>query len=199
MAKQIGFLKIIGTIGEITFYEMDGEFYARKKSSLDGKRVKKDPKFKLTMEEAIGFGKASAATREVYWALPAGLRGHGVYGKLTGRMRKLMREGRTAEEAQLQLLYELCAEHSIPEQQDAPKKRQVDGFADQLLKDFFAPEVNMLSDDVSLKKKRYAIHKAISREMSFADYKDFLVLRNPTMRSAKIFLPRQYEQLDERF
>jgi hypothetical protein len=59
MAKQIGFLKITGTLGDITFYELDGEFYARKKSSLDGKRVKKDPRFRRTMYEAGEFGKAS--------------------------------------------------------------------------------------------------------------------------------------------
>jgi len=137
MAKQIGFLKIIGTIGGITFYEMDGEFYARKKSSLDGKRVKRDPKFRRTMEEAIGFGKASAAARAVYWALPAEMRGHGVYGKLTGRMRKLMREGRAAKEAQLQLLRELCAEQGTAMQQEAPADSKPTGFADGLLRQVF--------------------------------------------------------------
>jgi len=137
MAKQTGIFKIIGTIGDITFYEMDGEFYARKKSSLDGKRVKKDPKFKRTMEEAIGFGKASTATRAVYWALPEELRVHGFYGRLTGRMRRLMREGKSAQEAQLQLLRELCAEAGAPAQQEAPRKSQQDDFAEQLLKQVF--------------------------------------------------------------
>ena len=137
MAKQTGIFKIIGTIGDITFYEMDGEFYARKKSSLDGKRVKKDPKFKRTMEEAIGFGKASTATRAVYWALPEKLRVHGFYGRLTGRMRRLMREGKSAQEAQLQLLRELCAEAGAPAQQEAPRKSQQDDLAEQLLKQVF--------------------------------------------------------------
>jgi len=143
MAKQIGIFKIIGTIGDITFYEMDGEFYARKKSSLDGKRVKRDPKFRRTMEEAIGFGKASTATRAVYWALPEEMQVHGFYGILTGRMRKLMRAGKTAKEAQLQLLRELCAEAGALPQQDAPMGSKHDDFAEQLLKDVFAGEVNM--------------------------------------------------------
>jgi hypothetical protein len=199
MAKQTGIFKIIGTIGDITFYEMDGQFYARRKSSLDGKRVKKDPKFKRTMEEAIGFGRASAATREVYWALPAEQRLHGVYGRLTGRMRKLMREGRTAKEAQLQLLRELCAEAGVPAQQDVPKNSKHEDFAEQLLRNVFAAEGKMRHHAVSLKKQRYAIKKAISREISLDDYEDFLVLRNQARRGTKIFLPRQYERLDQRF
>jgi hypothetical protein len=146
MAKQIGIFKIIGTIGDITFYEMDGEFYARKKSSLDGKRVKKDPRFRRTMEEAIGFGKASTATRAVYWALPAELRVHGFYGILTGRMRKLMRGGRAAKEAQLQLLQELCAEAGALAQQDAPRKKEADGFADQVLRAVLAADEETETD-----------------------------------------------------
>jgi len=137
MAKQIGIFKIIGTIGDITFYEMDGEFYARKKSSLDGKRVKIDPRFRRTMEEAIGFGKASTATRAVYWALPEEMQVHGFYGILTGRMRKLMRAGKTAKEAQLQLLRELCAEMGVPAKQDAHRDSKHDDFAEQLLKQVF--------------------------------------------------------------
>jgi hypothetical protein len=137
MAKQTGIFKIIGTLGGITFYEMGGEFYARKKSSLDGKRVKKDPRFRRTMEEAAGFGKASAAARAVYWALPEELRVHGLYGILTGRMRKLMRAGRTAQEAQLQLLRELCAEQGAAMQQGAPAGSKPEGFADRLLRQIF--------------------------------------------------------------
>jgi hypothetical protein len=163
MAKQIGIFKIIGTIGDITFYEMDGEFYARKKSSLDGKRVKKDPRFRRTMEEAIGFGKASTATRAVYWALPENMRVHGFYGILTGRMRKLMRAGKTAKEAQLQLLHELCAEAGALAKQDAPKKSQADGFADRLLKQVLElPEEPALKKSVVLSIRRRAV--GIERE-----------------------------------
>ena len=197
MAKQVGIFKIIGTIGDITFYEMDGEFYARKKSSLDGKRVKIDPKFKRTMEEAIGFGKASTATRAVYSALPAEQRLHGVYGRLTGRIRKLMREGRTAKEAQLQLLRELCAEAGALAPKSVPMNSKRDDFAEQLLNDVFTAEGKMQHNAVSLKKKKYAIQKAISKEISFDDYEDFLILRDQAMRGTKIFLPRQYEQVPE--
>jgi hypothetical protein len=50
MAKQIGEFKITGTYDDVTYYEMEGQYYARKKSSLKGARVKKDPRFKRTIQ-----------------------------------------------------------------------------------------------------------------------------------------------------
>jgi len=160
MAKQTGIFKIIGTIGDITFYEMDGEFYARKKSSLDGKRVKKDPKFKRTMEEAIGFGKASAAARAVYWALPEELRVHGFYGRLTGRMRKLMRAGKTAQEAQLQLLRELCAEQRKTIEQNVAINNKAEDFAEQVLRQVFQSSETPAHEQSSQR----TLHQRISDE-----------------------------------
>ena len=57
MAKQVGDIILIGTIDDITFYMMEGKGYARKKTSLTGKRVKRDPRFKRTMQSANRFGK----------------------------------------------------------------------------------------------------------------------------------------------
>jgi hypothetical protein len=70
MAKQIGDIILVGTIDDITFYQMDGQGYARKKSSLTGKRVKKDPRFKRTMESAHRLGKGSRLASKVYRSLP---------------------------------------------------------------------------------------------------------------------------------
>jgi hypothetical protein len=70
MAKQVGDIIIIGTIDDITFYVMEGKGYARKKSRLTGKRVKKDPKFKRTMQSAHRLGRASQLASKVYRSLP---------------------------------------------------------------------------------------------------------------------------------
>ena len=70
MAKQVGDIILVGTIDDITFYEMDGKGYARKKTSLTGKRVKKDPRFKRTMESANRFGKGNQLASKVYRSLP---------------------------------------------------------------------------------------------------------------------------------
>ena len=48
-----------------------------------------------------------------------------------------MRAGKTPKEAQLQLLFELCAEAGVPARQEALKKRRHDDFAEQVLKQVF--------------------------------------------------------------
>lgn len=59
MAKQAGILHLTGTLGEITFFEQDGHYYARRKSSLDKKRILTDPQFERTRENSSEFGMAS--------------------------------------------------------------------------------------------------------------------------------------------
>ena len=59
-------MKIKGTINGICFYCLDGEFYARAKSSLSGERVKTDPAFAETMRYAQRMGSASTIASEIY-------------------------------------------------------------------------------------------------------------------------------------
>jgi hypothetical protein len=70
MAKQVGEIKIVGTFADITFYKMDGQYYARMKSSLTGKRVKRDPRFARTMASARRLAKGSQLASKVYRSLP---------------------------------------------------------------------------------------------------------------------------------
>lgn len=66
MVKQIGLLKITGTIDGICFYLIDGVYYARQKSSLSGERVKHDPAFAGTMRCAKSMGSASKIASVLY-------------------------------------------------------------------------------------------------------------------------------------
>ena len=66
MAKQAGILKIRGTIQGICFYCLDGEFYARAKSSLSGGRVKTDPAFSETMWYSRRMSEASKIASAIY-------------------------------------------------------------------------------------------------------------------------------------
>lgn len=66
MAKQIGILKLTGTICGICFYCIDGVYYARAKSSLSGERVKTDPAFEKTMTYAKRMGNASKIASALY-------------------------------------------------------------------------------------------------------------------------------------
>lgn len=75
---------VTGTIGPICIYKMHGQYFLRTRSSLTGKRVKKDPAFRKTMMYAALLGKASRIGSAVYAMLPSERKQHGLYRKLTG-------------------------------------------------------------------------------------------------------------------
>ena len=57
MAKQTGPIRIIGTIGDLTF----GENFVRRKTSIDADRFNTDPAFEPQRNCSYDFGKASSA------------------------------------------------------------------------------------------------------------------------------------------
>jgi hypothetical protein len=93
MAKQIGEIKIVGTFADITFYKMDGQYYARKKTSLTGKRVKRDPKFARTMASARRLGRGSQLASKVYRSLPRTEQVYAVYKYLKRLAVLALKEG----------------------------------------------------------------------------------------------------------
>ncbi len=101
MAKQEGLVKLTGTIGNITFYKMNGEYYARAKSTLSGKRVKKDVAFGLTRVYARRLGLASAAAKKCYRALPE--RNVQVYRKMVSEALRLLKTGCPEEQLESSL------------------------------------------------------------------------------------------------
>lgn len=103
MAKQIGPFKLQGCYDNICFYKMDGQYFARTKSSLDGKRVRRDPAFKETMRYAGLLGRASKLAAIVYRALPQEKKEPGLYKKLTGQVIRMLKEGKMEKEV-LELL-----------------------------------------------------------------------------------------------
>ncbi len=98
MAKQVGTIKIKGTIGSICLYKLDGNFYARTKSSLDGKRVKKSKAFRETMRYARLFAKASVIGSTIYRMLPKDKRSRKVYQQLTGKAMKMLKDDLSEKE-----------------------------------------------------------------------------------------------------
>ena len=84
---------------------MNDVYYARKKSSLSGERVKKDPAFKETMRHANLFAKASSIGSMVYKALYPGIKNRERYQELTGRASCLLQEGLNEEETLAVLLH----------------------------------------------------------------------------------------------
>jgi hypothetical protein len=103
MARNIGIMEVQGTLGNLTFYKMDGKNIVRRKTSLDKKRVNTDPAFANSRKSAAVFGVAAFIAKEVYWTLPKEKRKHGLIGKLTGMANKMLHEGKSAEEVRTKM------------------------------------------------------------------------------------------------
>jgi hypothetical protein len=61
MAKQLGTMKIVGTVGNITYYRSQGKFFARLKTGVSKKRMATDPCFENSRRHAMEFGEAAKA------------------------------------------------------------------------------------------------------------------------------------------
>ena len=59
MAKNKSIIKLNGTLGELTFYQSGGEALVKQKTSLNGNKIKTDPKFQRTRENNQEFGGAA--------------------------------------------------------------------------------------------------------------------------------------------
>jgi hypothetical protein len=98
MAKQCGPTPVVGTIGNLTYYKMMGEFYVRMKSSIDRKRIKRDPAFARFRANGQLFGQASRIASNLYRMLPKQERKHGRFGVLTIEVKKYLQQGYTPEQ-----------------------------------------------------------------------------------------------------
>ncbi len=54
-------MKLQGTISDITFYKLRGQFFAREKGGVEGSRIMTDPAFERTRENGAEFGRAGKA------------------------------------------------------------------------------------------------------------------------------------------
>lgn len=59
MAKQNSYLKIKGTLGDLSFYKSSSGHLVREKGGIDGKRIATDPAFARTRENNTEFGRAN--------------------------------------------------------------------------------------------------------------------------------------------
>ena len=94
MAKQVGIIPITGTIDNLTFYELNGKYYVRKKSSLSGKRVKTNACFSNTRRNAKWFAEAVRLTKQVYYELLFTFPNRfSIWHPMRNRAQQLVREG----------------------------------------------------------------------------------------------------------
>ena len=63
MPKQNGFLKVEGTMGDVSFYKKGEDFFIRSKGGVSKERILTDPAFKRTRENGTEFGTITSAGR----------------------------------------------------------------------------------------------------------------------------------------
>src|SRR3954469_20101948 len=71
MARQIGILKVQGTLDDITFYESEDGHMVKTKSAISADRIANDPAFQRTRENGDEFGKAGQAGGRIRGSLRA--------------------------------------------------------------------------------------------------------------------------------
>lgn len=59
MAKAKGFIKIEGSVEDLTFYRLDGENYVRAKGGVSRERIMNDPSYVRTRENMREFGESA--------------------------------------------------------------------------------------------------------------------------------------------
>jgi len=103
MAKQIGDKKLTGTIDNVTFYKMEGEYYVRMKSSLTRKRFFKDAAFEGSRSSSKRLAAGSKLASAVYRTIPQKKREYSMFCELKSLAIKLMKEGQSDEEVMVRL------------------------------------------------------------------------------------------------
>ncbi|RPD41901.1 hypothetical protein [Chitinophaga barathri] len=123
MAKQMSVIKITGTIGNITFYKMKGEYYARGKSSLSRKRVKTAPEFARLRVYSRRMACASGAAGRIYRSLRIGEQDVTFYRKMVSEGLRLLKAGcaeEQLEEALREIFLPAAAEIVPPDVKETP-------------------------------------------------------------------------------
>jgi hypothetical protein len=98
MAKQCGLAFLECTWDQLTFYKMEGKYYARVKSSLTREKVLTHPAFHKTRCENALLVAASKIASSIYSDLPIDWRQFWMFRSFTGEAQTMMRQGYNAQE-----------------------------------------------------------------------------------------------------
>jgi hypothetical protein len=93
MAKQTGIMPLKGSIGEITFYRLNGRDIAKSKSSLNKERFYTDPAFERSRKIAFQKKITAPIAARVYHMLPNKMQKQGMIGKMIGEADRLFSSG----------------------------------------------------------------------------------------------------------
>ena len=123
MGKQAGPHYITGTVGDRTYYRLNGQYLVRAKSTLSRKRVKRSPAFRRTMEYAGLLGQASKLAVGVYRMIPRKKQRVDVYRKMTGVAMGMLKTGMDEEVVKVRLIQEYVPKVVVKLVVERPKKR----------------------------------------------------------------------------
>ncbi|MBB1285078.1 hypothetical protein HRH25_11900 [Flavisolibacter sp. BT320] len=101
MAKQTGPVKLTGTIDDLCFYEMEGGYFVRRKSSLSGKRFQKDSAFSGSRRSCSRFGAGNRLASVLYRSISKEKRVYSLFCFLKGKSILLLKEGKSLREAEV--------------------------------------------------------------------------------------------------
>ena len=97
MAKQAeGFL--VGTYDDITFYKMEGQYYARMKSSLTGKKFWSHSAFAGSRRSCNRFGRGNKIASLVYKEIPEAYRKYEMFCRMKSAAIAMLKAGKEEEE-----------------------------------------------------------------------------------------------------
>lgn len=105
MARQKGHFFIQGTIGNFTYYELNGKYYVKKKSSVCKERLLKSPEYKNTRKNMSLFGEAARIASEYYKEIDEKKKHSKLFGTLVAKVKALLVSGKNREEV-LEILRE---------------------------------------------------------------------------------------------
>lgn len=113
--KQSGKIRFTGTFPfeHLTLYRMNGQFYARKKSRLTGKRFQNDAAFEGSRRSSDRFKRGNELASQVYQSLPEEQRVYKLFCRLKREAILWLKQGKTEEEV-VQELEMICANPEIP-------------------------------------------------------------------------------------
>lgn len=103
MSKQRGPVYFTGTADGICYYKMNGKYYARRKSTMSRKRVRRDLAFARTRRNAELLGQASRVAAGIYRLLPRAQKKLDLYRAMTGQAMAMFKKGVDEAEVRDQL------------------------------------------------------------------------------------------------
>lgn len=94
MANQSSFIKLEGTIGDVTFYKGKNGFHARQKGGIARERILNDEKFRRTRENLAEFSQAATSSKllkDVFGEITLRVRDARIHNRLYSKVLKVLR------------------------------------------------------------------------------------------------------------